>query len=239
MTRTKTAFAIRHIAFEDLGKFAQPLIDGGYSIQYVDAERVAELRAEALEADFVAVLGGPIGVYEEKEYSFLSDEIDIIGARLAQDRPTLGICLGAQLMARALGADVYPGSAGKEIGWHKVSLTADGMSGPLRHLHGVDILHWHGDTFSLPASARLLGSTEKYANQAFSYGRHGLGIQFHPEVDVSCFERWLIGHACEISASGIATPSSLRDAALRHGRAAGEAGERCFREWLKGVEQPT
>ena len=112
----KTVLAIRHVAFEDLGGFEAPLKEAGYAIRYADmgVEDVASLPSP----DLLAVLGGPIGAYEDDLYPFLQDEIALITARLAAGRPILGICLGAQLMARALGARVYPGRA-KEIGWNR------------------------------------------------------------------------------------------------------------------------
>lgn len=238
MSKQKQVVAIRHVAFEDLGAFAEPLDAAGYSVRYLEPGDLVAAAQAARDTDLLVVLGGPIGVYEDSEYPFLAAEIAIITERLALMRPVLGICLGAQLMARALGAQVFSGPSGKEIGWHPIELTDDGRSGPLRHLAGVHVLHWHGDTFSLPPSATRLASTSKYANQAFSVGRHALGFQFHPEADGAGFERWLVGHACEIATAGVATPSRLRDDAARYGRFAGQAGKLCLRDWLAGLDEP-
>src|SRR5580693_2002267 len=122
-TMTKTLLAIRHVAFEDLCGFEAPLAQAGYAIRYADmgVDEVAGLG----DPDMLAVLGGPIGVYEDDLYPWLKGEIACIAARLKAQKPTLGICLGAQLMARALGARVYP-SGGKEIGWGPVTLSAAG-----------------------------------------------------------------------------------------------------------------
>lgn len=133
----RTALVIRHVHFEDLGSFAAPLAAAGHEVRYVDAG-LDDLRAEEL-----VLLGGPIGAYEGHLYPFLDDELDALRARLAAGAPTLGICLGAQLMAAALGARVAPGPA-KEIGWATVELTEAGQAGPLHHLDGVPVLHWHG-----------------------------------------------------------------------------------------------
>jgi GMP synthase-like glutamine amidotransferase len=136
---------------------------------------------DPLMPDLLVCLGGPIGAYEEAAYPFLRDELALIERRLAAARPTLGICLGAQLMARALGARIYPAPA-KEIGWGEVRLSEAGQKGPLRHFAGVPVLHWHGDTFDLPKGAELLASTVLCANQAFAFGRYALAFQFHPET---------------------------------------------------------
>lgn len=114
-THTKTAVVIRHVPFEDLGTFEGVLAGRGYTVAYREAG-VDDLAAiDPTEPDLLIVLGGPIGAYEEAEYPFVMDEVRLLERRLAVDRPTLGICLGAQMMARALGARVYPGGR-QEIG---------------------------------------------------------------------------------------------------------------------------
>jgi GMP synthase (glutamine-hydrolysing) len=157
------------------------------------------------------ILGGPIGAYDEQDYPFIVDEIRLLERRLAADLPTLGICLGAQLMARTLGAKVYPGPE-KEIGWSPLELSNAGMHSTLAHLapEQTSVLHWHGDTFDLPVGSILLASSTKYQNQAFSWGKCGLALQFHPEVTGSGLERWFIGHACEIGAASGVSVAKLR-----------------------------
>jgi GMP synthase (glutamine-hydrolysing) len=121
----RTALAITHVAFEDLGSLGMELVQAGFNIQFIDA-CTANLRAfDALDPDLVIVLGGPIGIYERDAYPFLEAEILLLRARLAAKRSTLGICLGAQLMAAALGARVYPGSYGKELGWAPIHTDSD------------------------------------------------------------------------------------------------------------------
>ena len=189
---------------------------------------------DPLEPELVVVLGGPIGVYEQEIYPFLADELRILEARLKAGRPVLGICLGAQLMAAALGARVYPAPA-KEVGWAPLSLTEAGKASVLRHIDGgVPVLHWHGDTFDLPAGATLLASTEVCPNQAFSYGPAALGLQFHLEVVPAEIERWLIGHACEIAALKTgATVTSLRADTRTLGPGLTVRATDIFREWLQ------
>ncbi|MEO1765042.1 MAG: gamma-glutamyl-gamma-aminobutyrate hydrolase family protein, partial [Cyanobacteria bacterium J06629_18] len=114
----KTATVIRHIAFEDLGTLEIALQRQGYAIKYLEAG-VDDLTSISPTEDMLIILGGPIGAYDERDYPFLVDELQILEQRLKAAKPTLGICLGSQLMARALGARVYPGG-NKEIGWSNI-----------------------------------------------------------------------------------------------------------------------
>ncbi|MDR3448474.1 MAG: glutamine amidotransferase [Alphaproteobacteria bacterium] len=228
----KNALVFRHVHFEDLGCFQKPLQDAGYGIRYVDVGLDDLDEKTALAADLLVVLGGPIGAYEENLYPFLKPELAVLRQRLVARKPTLGICLGAQLMALALGSDVKPGKA-KEIGWAPMQVSEEGKRGVLAALDGVAILHWHGDVFDLPSGAVRLASTEICANQAFAIGDYALGFQGHPEADGRGFERWLIGHACEISqVKGLSVPA-LRADAKKYGSAAGAAGQKCLQEWLE------
>ncbi|OAN49862.1 GMP synthase [Paramagnetospirillum marisnigri] len=203
----KTCVAIRHVAYEDLGSFEQTLGEAGFCIQYREAGWDELDAVDPLKPELMVVLGGPIGAYEDHDYPFLADELKLIEARLKAGRPIIGICLGAQLMARALGARVYPNDGVKEIGWSPLTLTGDGKTSPLAVLDRVPVLHWHGDTFDLPDGATLLASTPLTAHQAFAWGKAALGLQFHVEATAAGLERWFIGHACEIaSVDGLSVP---------------------------------
>lgn len=230
----KDALVIRHVAFEDLGLLA-PLLDArGFRITYLEAPTAAFDDHDALAADLLVVLGGPIGACDEALYPFLGAEVDFVERRLRAARPMLGICLGSQLMARALGAEVYP-AAEKEIGWAPVELTDDGRQSCLRHLADVAVLHWHGDTFDLPAGAVRLASTGVCVNQAFAWGPAALGLQFHAEAVPPGLERWFVGHAVEIAATpGVSVPALRADTA-RFGPIVEERGQRCFGEWLSEI----
>jgi GMP synthase (glutamine-hydrolysing) len=230
----RTALALRHVHFEDVGAYAEPLEAAGYRLAYRDATAGDIAEVDAAAADLLIVLGGPIGAYQEAEYPFLGGVLRLLGRRLDADRPTLGICLGAQLMARVLGADVAPGPR-PEIGWAPVSLTPAGMAGPTRHLADTALLHWHGDVAGLPDGAACLAHTASCGNQAFAVGPNLLGLQFHAEVEEAGFERWLVGHAHEVATTdGVSVPR-LRDDAARLGPAAVAAGRKCIASWLEGL----
>lgn len=229
----KKCIALRHVAFEDLGVFAPVLRQAGYDIDYRQAgiDRIGA--DEVADADLLVVLGGPIGVYETEAYPFVRDEIELARARLVSGKPLLGICLGAQLIAAAAGARVYPGPA-KEIGWSPLTLSDAGRASVLAPLGapGVAVLHWHGDTFDLPAGATLLASTPLTPNQAFQLGNAVLALQFHPEADPAGIERWLIGHACELAHARIPLPQLRADTAAYGPTCAAAAGA-LLRDWLQ------
>jgi GMP synthase (glutamine-hydrolysing) len=227
----RTMIAIRHIHFEDLGTFGSVLTDAGYGVQYCDAGVHDLGTLDPMKPDLVVVLGGPVGVYETDAYPFLAEERAFLKVRLAAKRPTFGICLGAQQVAAALGANVAP-SGIKEIGFSAISLTEAGHDTPLRHLAGVPVLHWHGDSFAIPEGAKRLAETGLCRNQAFALGTNVLGVQFHPEADArGGLERWLIGHAVELAAAGI-DPRILREDAARVGPSLREAARSTLAEWL-------
>ena len=228
----KTCLVIRHVAFEDLGIFESVLWAAGFEVVYRQAGIDAVSESEFLGVPLAIVLGGPIGVYETDKYPWVADEVALIRARLAAGKPLLGVCLGAQLMAAALGARVYPGPA-KEIGWGAVTLTDAGLASALAPLAepGAEVLHWHGDTFDLPAGAVRLASTALTPNQAFVVGDTALALQFHVEADPAGIERWLIGHTCELDHAGIA-PEMIRAQTRRAAPGAVRAGREVLRRWL-------
>jgi GMP synthase (glutamine-hydrolysing) len=207
---SRRALALRHVRSEDLDAMEPRLLQAGFSIEYIDTPEQADFHAQALAADLLVVLGGPMSVYEQADYPFLATEIQVVRERLLGDRPVLGICLGAQIMAAALGARVFPGEQGKEVGWKPLNLTDAGRMSALAAFEAQQpVLHWHGDTFDLPAGAELLASTDLYPNQAFAYGRHGLAMQFHIEASALGLERWYSGQTDELAQLGIAI-SALR-----------------------------
>jgi GMP synthase (glutamine-hydrolysing) len=227
----RSAIAIRHVAFEDLGLLAPIMEREGWTVSFCDAA-VDDLSHRSIsDAELLIVLGGPIGVYEADNYPFLNAELALLEHRLQHDLPTLGICLGAQLMAKALGSRVFAGPA-KEIGWGTIDLTPDGASSCLRRL-GKDrtVLHWHGDTFDLPQQATKLAS-----NANFAYRQNALALQFHLEADPRQLEEWYVGHAVELSAAKISIPD-LRATTLKLSKTVASQAEQVFTEWLHGIPQ--
>jgi GMP synthase (glutamine-hydrolysing) len=228
------AVAIRHVAYEDLGAFGPAIERAGYALRYCDAGVDDLATIDPLAPDVLVVLGGPIGAHDEAFYPFLTDELRILEARIAANRPTLGICLGSQLMAKAMGARVYAAPA-KEIGFIPLELTDAGRVSPLAPYAGEAVLHWHGDTFDLPGDTVRLGSTPLCANQGFARGPNLLALQCHPEVGAHGFERWLIGSTQELARAGIDVVA-LR---AEHQRLAAELEARaiaCIEIWLGGLE---
>jgi len=230
----KSTLALRHVEFEDLGTLEPLLSWRGHDIRYVDVPTGGLEDVHPTGADLMVVLGGPIGAMDDEAYPFLASETELLRARLTAGRPTLGICLGAQLMARTLDARVYPGRT-REIGWGPVTLTAAGRESCLRHLADVDVLHWHGDTFDLPTGAAHLAATSITPNQAFAWGNHALALQFHAEADPHALEGWFVGHAVEIAATEGVTVPLLRAETLRCATALASAGELVFNEWLDAL----
>jgi GMP synthase (glutamine-hydrolysing) len=236
---TRDALAIRHVPFEDLGLLEPLLRTRGYRTSYLDAPVEPVTPEAALEPDLLVVLGGPIGVYETEAYPFLGAEREAIAARVRAGRPTLGVCLGAQLLAAALGADVVA-TGRKEIGYAPLTLTAEGRDAAegrgsaLAPLDGVRVLHWHGDQFAIPEGAVRLAETPGFPNQAFAIGSQVLGLQFHLEADHTQIERWLVGHAHELASAGI-DPNRIRSEAATYGPALAEAARRTFDRWLEGL----
>jgi GMP synthase (glutamine-hydrolysing) len=235
MRPKRLALALRHVHFEDCGVLADLLAERGYEVRYVEPWSADISTLDVTTPDLLIGLGGPVSVYETDRYPWITDELRLFERRLAARRPLLGICLGAQMLASVLGSKVFPGR--KELGWAPLRLTEEGRRSVLAPLSGesTSMLHWHGDTFDLPAEATLLASTEQVAHQVFTWERFALAFQCHPEVRHQAIEAWLVGHACEIAATKDITLERLRQDTQRLGPTLTQQSRNMFSAWLDQV----
>jgi GMP synthase (glutamine-hydrolysing) len=188
----KKLLVLQHVAHELLGTLNPLLKRAGFRIRYVNFARHPDAQPNLDGYDGLIVLGGPMSVNDSNRLPHLGTELKLIEEAMRRDIPILGICLGAQLIAKTLGAAVYQNPE-KEIGWYDVSPTTDASSDPLlTPLQKTEkIFQWHGETFDIPNSTRHLAFSSLCANQAFRYGTNVYGFQFHMEVDEPMIHRWL------------------------------------------------
>jgi len=182
----------QHVPCEPLGTLDPLLRAGRHRIRYVNFGREPQVMPDIEGYDALIILGGPMNIGQETDYPHLDTEKAIIKKAIAKDMPVLGICLGAQLIAAALGAEVYPAKT-KEIGWYPLKATAEGQIDPvIGGFSGIEkIFQWHGYTFDLPEGANLLVKGEVVTNQAFKWGEKVYGFQFHLESNLPLINRWL------------------------------------------------
>jgi GMP synthase-like glutamine amidotransferase len=179
----------QHDKNEGLGTMASRFSQKGYELQRTPFFSESWALPLLEEVDFLVVLGGPMGVYEKERFPWLNDEIELVRACLRARKPVLGVCLGAQILASALGARVYP-QGFREIGWFPVQFAPGAPEWLSRGKPDLEVFHWHGDTFDLPEGATRLASSQATLNQAFLWGDCALGLQFHLETgahDVEIF----------------------------------------------------
>ncbi|MFQ5982133.1 MAG: type 1 glutamine amidotransferase [Woeseiaceae bacterium] len=191
MARPKV-LVFQHVPFEPLGTLDPLLKHAGFRIRYVNFARDPGQVPTLDGYSALIVLGGPMNVDQVHDYPNLAIEVSLISEALERGVSVLGICLGAQLLARALGSPVRPDHA-REIGWYDVDLTADGKADPVLSAFGTrqQVFQWHEDAIELPAGAVHLASSKACEVQAFRFGDSAYGFQFHLEVDGSLIERWL------------------------------------------------
>jgi GMP synthase (glutamine-hydrolysing) len=229
----KSALIIRHVPHEGVAGYRLPIEEAGYEITRIDVGDPAFSQVDLVAPDLVIMMGGPMGVYEQERFPWIACQLRRLARRLEADRPTLGVCFGSQMIAAALGARVYAGPV-KEVGFSTVALTDRGQGSPLRHLAGVPVLHWHGDTFDLPERAERLAETAAYPNQAFRRGPRLLALQFHAEMgEDPRIDAWLEDEAY-IASAGM-NPATIRQEHDRLGPGAVAAGRLMIRDWLAGL----
>ena len=183
---------LQHVAHELLGTLNPLLKRAGFRIRYVNFARHPAAQPSLNGYDGLIVLGGPMSVNDAARLPHLTTELRLIEDAIQRDLPILGICLGAQLIAKTLGAHVYPNRE-KEIGWYDLSPTEHaGADRLLLALEKTEkIFQWHGETFDIPRSTSRLAFSTLCDNQAFRYGQKVYGFQFHMEVDEPMIHRWL------------------------------------------------
>lgn len=206
--------ALQHVPFEGLGHIEQWIAAQGHQLtrsRLYDGETLPELH----DFDRLLIMGGPMNIYEDEQYPWLTGEKALIRAAIASGKSAVGICLGAQLLADALGSPVFAGRD-KEIGWLPITLTEAGKASDL--LRGLPeraiVFHWHGDTFNLPAGAVLLAESEGCPCQAFLFDNRILGLQFHLESTPETVQQ-ILAHCGEELVAGryIQTEAEIKAAA--------------------------
>jgi GMP synthase-like glutamine amidotransferase len=205
------ALVLQHVAVEGPGTLASSLARRGWTLATIALYEGARLPEDAQEYQAVIVMGGPMGVYDEARYPFLRDEHRFLTRVLGQGVPLLGICLGSQLLAKALGARVYR-NPHKEIGWYTVDLTPAGAADPL--FAGLPspmpVFQWHGDAFDVPAGATPLASSPLCTHQAFRFGDRVYGLLFHLELTPAMIHSWMAAfHDDLVSVQGTIDPARI------------------------------
>lgn len=237
---------LQHVDMEGPARIADIARELGLGVVVHRLFDGAPVPSSIADGDVLVVMGGPMGVGDigDARWPFLAAEADLLARSLPAGRPVLGICLGAQLMAHALGASVYACVVGdppvrhREVGWGAVTFLATPGSEPV--LAGLDpsevVLHWHGDTFDLPAGAVRLASTLACENQMFRYGRRAFALQFHVEIEADEVARWVREDAHFVFAanSSRGEPRILEDTARFMPRHRG-VGDRLIRNILEAL----
>lgn len=186
--------SIQNINFETLGTLEELIRSDGYQVENIEAQKEA-VPSNAEQYAAIIILGGPMAAYDNVEY--LKREQELIRDALKLEIPVLGICLGSQLIAQAIGGNVYKGGK-KEIGWSNVILNHTGYNDLFKGINtkSIKVFQWHGDTYDLPLKATIMASSKLYP-QAFRFGS-AIGIQFHIEINDEMIRRWAQEYSQEL-----------------------------------------
>jgi GMP synthase (glutamine-hydrolysing) len=222
---------LQHIQCETLGTIADALGAAGIKANYVRSFDGDKIPSELGDFRGLVVMGGPMGVYEQDLYPFLREELQLIESALQHEKPILGVCLGSQLLATALGAMVKKNTS-KEIGWYPVTLTPSGREDPLWSDAVPSFMgfHWHGDIFDLPRGAVSLASSALTACQAFRHARNAYGLLFHMEVTAEMIGGMVRTFEGELQQEGI-DGRALIAAAGEHLAGLQRIGTSVYRGW--------
>jgi GMP synthase (glutamine-hydrolysing) len=187
----KNILVIKHAEQEGPGLIESIFGSNGWVLRTVELSQGEKLPFYLGETGALLVLGGPMNVYEEEQYPFLKEEESLIRKALIHGTPVLGICLGAQLLAKTCGARVKKAPQ-KEVGWYKVKITREGKRDSLFDAvsDNITVFQWHEDTFDIPQGAVLLAEGDDCRNQAFLVGKNAYGLQFHIEATREMVEDW-------------------------------------------------
>ncbi len=201
------ALILEHAEHENAGLVGEVLRQAGVACDVARSWR-GERAPNDADYALLVVLGGAMAAWDDAQHPWLADEAALLAARARADRPTLAICLGAQLLARGLGAANWRGPT-PELGLAPIALSDAGRADPLlAPFDGQPVLHWHSDTFALPPHATLLASTNAHEQQAFRIGRHVYGVQFHVECSRAMRREWAAHGDAELRAAGV-NPATL------------------------------
>jgi GMP synthase (glutamine-hydrolysing) len=184
-------FGVYHSPTENAGLIAEIIREKNIRFREVRLYDGDGLPRDTSDLEGLVIMGGPMNVDDVDNYPFLMPELQLIENVLRDGKPILGICLGSQLIAKALGSRVYPNKV-REVGWHPIQLTSEAQSDPLfnKFPSMLNVLHWHGDTFDLPEGAVRLASSVDCENQAFRWGENTYGLQFHLEATPAMVKLW-------------------------------------------------
>jgi GMP synthase (glutamine-hydrolysing) len=229
MTNTKelestlNIWAFQHVGHEDLGSFEQVFLEMGADIRYICGRRESLKDLDPTKPDILIVLGGPMGLYQTDEYPYLIDELELVKSRIEQ----------------ALGANVYKGPKGQEIGFHQIDVNHAGEKTPLRHLDQshTKMMQWHGDTFDIPehVDVKILAHSDLYHHQAYSYKENVLAVQCHPEITEKKLEIWINKSRADLDHVPDMTVDKILEDVAKFGPQLKQQAKLFLLEWLGQV----